>query len=482
MYRHHEDEIIVSNRATTMNSFVAPLIPIMAVVLIAFLIIGVALPVLPLHVHQDLGFGAFIVGLVTGSQFGASLLSRVSAGHYADRRGPKRAVVIGLMTAIVAGLLYFLSLYFAGVPRLSVTILLFGRALLGRAESFIITGAQLGTRSRWREECGAGHRLDRHGNVRGAGTRGAARDRALFCRRLRRCRDRNDANAVPTGPGRRSIVARLAAAWRPAVTQNGGRRGLAARFGCGTEQHRLRRDHRFQFAPLRATRMEPGLARVHFFRGFAGRSAFAARSRSGLAGRRQSGAGLHANRSGWSCADLVRARPCMGHSWSRARGLRLFTGLPRPWRRSRASRATAKPRPRHGRLHSLSRCGARLWQSDARPGRQPVWPRCGISRQRADRTRRLRDRAARALYGLFRKERAMPHVIVKLWPSKSEKQKAKLAEEITRAVMTVLNYGEESVSVAMEEVKPNAWMDKVYKPDITGKPEQIYKKPGYSSV
>jgi hypothetical protein len=51
----------------------------MAVVLIAFLIIGLALPVLPLHVHQDLGFGAFIVGLVTGSQFGASLLSRVSA-------------------------------------------------------------------------------------------------------------------------------------------------------------------------------------------------------------------------------------------------------------------------------------------------------------------------------------------------------------------------------------------------------------------
>ena len=126
MYRHHEDEIIVSNRATTMNSFVAPLIPIMAVVLIAFVIIGVALPVLPLHVHQDLGFGAFMVGLVTGSQFGASLLSRMSAGHYADRRGPKRAVVIGLITAIVAGLLYVLSLHFARVPTVSVTILLFG--------------------------------------------------------------------------------------------------------------------------------------------------------------------------------------------------------------------------------------------------------------------------------------------------------------------------------------------------------------------
>ena len=76
----------------------------------------------------------------------------------------------------------------------------------------------------------------------------------------------------------------------------------------------------------------------------------------------------------------------------------------------------------------------------------------------------------------------MPHVLVKLWPGKSEKQKAKLAEEITRAVMTVLNYGEESVSVAMEEVKPTAWMEKVYKPDIIGKPEHIYKKPGYTSV
>ena len=76
----------------------------------------------------------------------------------------------------------------------------------------------------------------------------------------------------------------------------------------------------------------------------------------------------------------------------------------------------------------------------------------------------------------------MPHVIVKLWPGKSERQKAKLSEEITRAVMSVLNYGEESVSVAMEEVEPDQWMDKVYKPDVLGKAKQIYKKPGYTSV
>ena len=59
---------------------------------------------------------------------------------------------------------------------------------------------------------------------------------------------------------------------------------------------------------------------------------------------------------------------------------------------------------------------------------------------------------------------------------------AKLAEEITRAVTTVLNYGEDAVSVAMEEIAPDQWTEKVYKPDILGKPKQIYKKPGYGSV
>jgi MFS family permease len=120
---------------------IAALLPIMGVVLVAFLVIGFALPVLPLHVHHDLDLSTFVVGLVTGSQFVASLISRVWSGRYADRRGAKRAVVAGLLTAIAAGLLYLLSLLFVSTPWLSVTILLFGRALLGGAESFVITGA-----------------------------------------------------------------------------------------------------------------------------------------------------------------------------------------------------------------------------------------------------------------------------------------------------------------------------------------------------
>jgi 4-oxalocrotonate tautomerase len=73
----------------------------------------------------------------------------------------------------------------------------------------------------------------------------------------------------------------------------------------------------------------------------------------------------------------------------------------------------------------------------------------------------------------------MPHVIVKLWPGKSEKQKRELAERITKDIMDVLDYGEESVSVAMEEVKARDWLERVDKPDIQGKWDNVYKKPGY---
>ena len=74
----------------------------------------------------------------------------------------------------------------------------------------------------------------------------------------------------------------------------------------------------------------------------------------------------------------------------------------------------------------------------------------------------------------------MPHVIVKLWPGKSVEQKQRLADAITRDVMATLDYGEESVSVGLEEIGASDWRGKVYQPDILDKPGTIYKKPGYS--
>ena len=119
----------------------AALLPLMAVVLAAFLVIGIAMPVLPLHVHDGLGLGPVMVGLVAGSQFAASLISRPWAGNLCDRRGAKRAVVAGLLGAAASGLFYIASLAVADRPQLSGAILVLGRLLLGVAESTIITGA-----------------------------------------------------------------------------------------------------------------------------------------------------------------------------------------------------------------------------------------------------------------------------------------------------------------------------------------------------
>ncbi len=74
----------------------------------------------------------------------------------------------------------------------------------------------------------------------------------------------------------------------------------------------------------------------------------------------------------------------------------------------------------------------------------------------------------------------MPHVIVKLYPGRSEEQKTRLAEEIVKDVVAIAKCEEKSVSVAFEEVKTEEWTEKVYRPDILEKQETLYKKPGYN--
>lgn len=72
-----------------------------------------------------------------------------------------------------------------------------------------------------------------------------------------------------------------------------------------------------------------------------------------------------------------------------------------------------------------------------------------------------------------------PHVIVKLYPGRSEEQKKRLAEAIVRDDVSIVRCGENSVSVSIEEISPEEWAEKVYKPDILNKQDKLYKKPGY---
>jgi 4-oxalocrotonate tautomerase len=73
----------------------------------------------------------------------------------------------------------------------------------------------------------------------------------------------------------------------------------------------------------------------------------------------------------------------------------------------------------------------------------------------------------------------MPHVIVKLFPGRSEEQKVKLADEIAKDVVSIAKCDEKSVSVAFEEIEKEEWAEKVYRPDILNKKDSLYKEPGY---
>jgi MFS family permease len=129
----------MNEHVTRSSPSVSALAPIMGIILVAFLVIGLAMPVLPLHVHNGLGLGTFLVGLIAGGQFAAALISRPWAGSYADRRGAKRAMGAGLCIAAASGVLYLASLLVVAMPLASAIVLLLGRLLLGGAESVIIT-------------------------------------------------------------------------------------------------------------------------------------------------------------------------------------------------------------------------------------------------------------------------------------------------------------------------------------------------------
>jgi len=76
----------------------------------------------------------------------------------------------------------------------------------------------------------------------------------------------------------------------------------------------------------------------------------------------------------------------------------------------------------------------------------------------------------------------MPHVIVKMYPGRSDQQKLQLAEAMVKDVMAIAKVGVDAVSVAIEEVTPGDWTEKVYTPDILNSPAKLYKKPGYNPL
>jgi MFS family permease len=62
---------------------------------LCFISVGAYAPVLPVYVRTDLGGGPAVIGLITGITATVAIVLRPGAGAFADRRGRRRASVVG---------------------------------------------------------------------------------------------------------------------------------------------------------------------------------------------------------------------------------------------------------------------------------------------------------------------------------------------------------------------------------------------------
>ena len=116
------------------------IVQIVGFTFLAYLVIGMQLAVLPPFVHNDLGFGAVLAGLVISTQYVATLLSRGFAGRTSDTAGPKRTAVIGLAACGGSGLLMIGAALLRDLPAASLGVMLLARLALGMGESCVATG------------------------------------------------------------------------------------------------------------------------------------------------------------------------------------------------------------------------------------------------------------------------------------------------------------------------------------------------------
>lgn len=116
--------------------------PQLATVALMYLLTGAALAAIPLFLVRDLGFGPTVVGLVTGLPFLFAILTRLYSGGFADRHGPKRALMVGLGLATLSGGIGLGAVLLVGQPVAAATVLLIARICLATAEGFVMVGAQ----------------------------------------------------------------------------------------------------------------------------------------------------------------------------------------------------------------------------------------------------------------------------------------------------------------------------------------------------
>lgn len=104
---------------------------------IGYFTIGLALGVLPVFIHQQLGYSTMIAGVVISLQYVTTFLLRGYAGNIVDKKGPKPAVLLGMTGFAISGILLFAAYTLRATPIFSLGMLIVTRLMTGFAEGLI---------------------------------------------------------------------------------------------------------------------------------------------------------------------------------------------------------------------------------------------------------------------------------------------------------------------------------------------------------
>ena len=99
--------------------------------------IGLSLAVLPIFIHETLGFNTIIAGAVIGSQYIMTFFMRAYAGTIVDKKGPKPAIIVSMICFMLTGILLWAAFYTSASPLLSISLLAASRLLTGCGEGMV---------------------------------------------------------------------------------------------------------------------------------------------------------------------------------------------------------------------------------------------------------------------------------------------------------------------------------------------------------
>lgn len=122
---------------SSMRQIRATLAGFAALSFIGYFTIGLALAVLPVFIHQQLGYSAVVAGAVISTQYITTFLMRGYAGNLIDKKGPKPAVLLSMSGFAASGILLMVAFTLKHLPALSLALLIITRLMTGFAEGLI---------------------------------------------------------------------------------------------------------------------------------------------------------------------------------------------------------------------------------------------------------------------------------------------------------------------------------------------------------